>query len=61
MNMPLIGADPTHDVCNPREHGLLGNGQANDQPALAALVEKLGPRPHAEDSHGGGAPGLPYR
>ena len=31
-----------HDVCNAREHGLVGNGTTNDQPALAALVERLG-------------------
>jgi parallel beta-helix repeat protein len=42
MNMPLIGIDPSHDVCNAREHGLVGNGRVNDQPSLAALVEKLG-------------------
>jgi len=42
MNMPFIAADPSHDVCNARHHGLVGNGQTNDQPALAALVEKLG-------------------
>jgi len=30
------------DVFNARAHGLLGNGTTNDQPALAALVEKLG-------------------
>src|ERR1044072_8173843 len=29
-------------VCNAREHGLKGDGQANDQPALAALVDELG-------------------
>src|SRR4051812_24763996 len=36
------------DVCNARGHGLLGNGSTNDQPALAALVEKLG-RAFAQD------------
>src|SRR5690349_17955627 len=41
MNMPLA-IDPSYDVCNAREHGLVGNGTTNDQPALAALVEKLG-------------------
>ena len=30
------------DVCNAREQGLVGDGVANDQPALAALVERLG-------------------
>ncbi len=42
MNMPIAGVDPSHGVCNAREHGLVGNGGANDQPALAALVEQLG-------------------
>ena len=41
MNLPLP-AGPSHDVCNAREHGLVGNGTTNDQRALAALVEKLG-------------------
>jgi len=31
-----------YDVCNAREHGLVGDGTTNDQPALAALVEQLG-------------------
>jgi hypothetical protein len=42
MNMPIPLTQPTQDVCNAREHGLVGNGTANDQPALAALVERLG-------------------
>src|SRR5512138_2551762 len=42
MNLPIGGLDPGHDVCNARERGLVGNGRANDQPALAALVESLG-------------------
>ena len=29
-------------ACNARDHGLVGDGEANDQPALAALVEPLG-------------------
>lgn len=29
-------------VCNALEHGLKGDGKANDQPALAALVDELG-------------------
>jgi hypothetical protein len=48
MNMPLAGIDPAHDVCNARDNGLVGNGAANDQPALAALVEQLG-RAYAGD------------
>src|SRR3954469_23213421 len=47
MNMPLP-IDPSHDACNAREHGLVGNGVTNDQPALAALVERLG-RDFAQD------------
>ena len=42
MNMPIAGVDPRHDVCNARHHGVVGHGRANDQPALAALVERLG-------------------
>ena len=30
------------EVCNARKHGLVGDGQTNDQPALAGLVEELG-------------------
>src|SRR5438105_5778367 len=41
MNLPLA-IELSEDVCNAREHGLVGNGVANDQPALAALVERLG-------------------
>lgn len=29
-------------LCDAREHGLVGDGVANDQPALAALVDRLG-------------------
>ena len=29
-------------VCDAREHGLTGDGLTNDQPALAALVDRLG-------------------
>ncbi|MGW0436368.1 right-handed parallel beta-helix repeat-containing protein [Micromonospora sp. NPDC003197] len=29
-------------VCDAREHGLAGDGSTNDQPALAALVDRLG-------------------
>ncbi|MFD1322582.1 right-handed parallel beta-helix repeat-containing protein [Micromonospora sonneratiae] len=29
-------------VCNAREHGLVGDGVTNDQPALAELVDRLG-------------------
>jgi hypothetical protein len=42
MNLPLPGLDASYDVCNAREHGLVGNGVANDQPSLAALVARLG-------------------
>jgi len=42
MAMPLTGLDTAHNACNALEHGLLGNGRANDQPALATLVERLG-------------------
>src|SRR5581483_4773048 len=30
------------DVYNARHHGLVGDGSVNDQPALAALVARLG-------------------
>ena len=40
--MPLTALHVPHEVYNAREHGLVGNGTANDQPALAALVERLG-------------------
>jgi hypothetical protein len=30
------------EVCNARDHGLVGDGKVNDQPALAALVGELG-------------------
>jgi len=42
MGMPLVGLDTAQNAHNALEHGLLGNGSANDQPALAALVERLG-------------------
>jgi hypothetical protein len=42
MGMPLTGLDTPQHAHNALEHGLLGNGSANDQPALAALVERLG-------------------
>ncbi|MBQ1074323.1 right-handed parallel beta-helix repeat-containing protein [Micromonospora sp. C31] len=29
-------------LCDAREHGMVGDGVANDQPALAALVDRLG-------------------
>jgi hypothetical protein len=35
-----IGAE--RGVCNARDHGLVGDGRTNDQPALAALVDALG-------------------
>jgi hypothetical protein len=38
-----LGAAPGDAlVCNAREHGLTGDGAANDQPALAELVDALG-------------------
>ena len=40
--MPSAHPRGSPDVCNAREHGLAGDGHANDQPALAALVEALG-------------------
>ncbi|MFG2107458.1 right-handed parallel beta-helix repeat-containing protein [Micromonospora chersina] len=36
---PVAGAPL---MCNAREHGLTGDGTTNDQPALAALVDRLG-------------------
>ncbi|MFB9544577.1 right-handed parallel beta-helix repeat-containing protein [Micromonospora sagamiensis] len=36
---PMVGT-PVH--CNARDHGLTGDGRTNDQPALAALVNRLG-------------------
>src|SRR2546423_5212363 len=42
MNMPVFGLDNSANACNAREHGLVGDGRANDQPALAALVARLG-------------------
>jgi parallel beta-helix repeat protein len=37
---PPNGPDPF--VYNVRDHGLVGDGETNDQPALAALVDELG-------------------
>jgi Periplasmic copper-binding protein (NosD) len=48
MNMPIAGFAADREVCNARDHGLAGNGTANEQPALAALVEALA-REHAKD------------
>jgi pectate lyase-like protein len=42
MGMPLVGIDTPQNAHNALEHGLVANGRANDQPALAALVERLG-------------------
>ena len=33
---------PLDGACNARDHGLVGDGETNDQPAFAALVEALG-------------------
>jgi hypothetical protein len=33
---------PRDGACNARDHGLVGDGETNDQPAFAALVEALG-------------------
>jgi len=43
MNTVLAGLPFAPDIYNAREHGLQGDGHTNDQPALAALVERLGP------------------
>ncbi|WP_091107245.1 right-handed parallel beta-helix repeat-containing protein [Micromonospora citrea] len=46
--MPFAGGVRPHAVagapllCDAREHGLVGDGATNDQPALAALVDRLG-------------------
>ncbi|MER7334388.1 MULTISPECIES: right-handed parallel beta-helix repeat-containing protein [unclassified Micromonospora] len=46
--MPSAGGVRRHPVagapllCDAREHGLTGDGATNDQPALAALVDRLG-------------------
>lgn len=45
--MPL----PEGLFCNARDHGLVGDGVANDQPALAALVDTLGAA-YAADGRG---------
>src|SRR5438067_9324673 len=42
MNMPVFGVGNTENACNAREHGLVGDARTNDQPALAALVDRLG-------------------
>jgi len=45
MNQPLLRNHQVHnprEVWNARDYGLAGNGEVNDQPALAALVEELG-------------------
>jgi hypothetical protein len=45
VNLPLRHPDvlqPPPDVHNARDNGLAGDGVTNDQPALAALVERLG-------------------
>lgn len=41
---------PQDGVYNALEHGLKGDGATNDQPALAALVERLG-KAYASDHH----------
>lgn len=46
--LPSAGGVRPHPVagaplmCNALEHGLTGNGTTNDQPALAALVDRMG-------------------
>jgi Pectate lyase superfamily protein len=42
MNLPARALHLPDDVYNARENGLVGNGVTNDQPALAALVSRLG-------------------
>jgi hypothetical protein len=42
VNLPVTALHGPEDICNARENGLLGNGVTNDQPALAALVARLG-------------------
>ena len=49
MNQPLDQPEPLRDplhnpryMWNARDYGLAGDGKANDQPALAALVDALG-------------------
>src|SRR3954462_3012241 len=44
MNRPLRAEQLRNprDVCNARDYGLSGDGTANDQPALQALVDELG-------------------
>ena len=36
------GLRASNESCNAREHGLAGDGRTDDQPALAALVDRLG-------------------
>src|SRR3954464_6939411 len=51
MNQPLLRNHQVHnprEVWNGRDYGLAGNGEVNDQPALAALVEELG-REYSKD------------
>jgi hypothetical protein len=45
MNQPTIRPhhlQNPHEAWNARDYGLIGDGQVNDQPALAALVDELG-------------------
>jgi hypothetical protein len=45
MNQPTIRPQDLqnpHEAWNARDYGLAGDGKANDQPALAALVDELG-------------------
>jgi pectate lyase-like protein len=42
VNLPVAALHAPEGVCNARENGLLGNAKTNDQPALAALVARLG-------------------
>jgi hypothetical protein len=39
----------SRSIYDPCEHGLTGDGVTNDQPAFAALVDRLGDA-HAEDA-----------
>ncbi|MFI6822710.1 right-handed parallel beta-helix repeat-containing protein [Micromonospora sp. NPDC050187] len=39
---PPYGVAGTPLLCDARDHGLTGDGRTNDQPALAALVNRLG-------------------
>ena len=45
MNQPIVRPHELHnphESWNARDYGLAGDGEANDQPALAALVDELG-------------------